>query len=106
MRLILAITILFIASAAWAVSVPQHVPPQVREEFTTVEAIKFREAQGTSSPPSIPKSWRLISVSTGEKTNSNNLWFQDADGAIYLLQGFTSQNKFFIHENVYKIPTK
>jgi hypothetical protein len=78
----------------------------VLEEFTSVEAIKLRDAQGTSTPPSIPKSWKLISVSNGEKSNSNNLWFQDNDGSVYLLQGFTSKSKYFIHENVYKIPAK
>jgi len=107
MRLFLSITLfLFTTPVAWAVSVPPHVPPVVLEEFTSVEAIKFHDAQGTNTPASIPKSWKLISVSTGEKSNSNNLWFQDADGSIYLLQGFTSQNKFFIHENLYKIPAK
>ena len=107
MRLFLSIAIsLFTTSGAWAVSVPPHVPPTVLEEFTAVEAIKFRDAQGAANPTSIPKSWKLISVSTGEKSNSSNLWFQETDGSIYLLQGFTSQNKFFIHENVYKIPAK
>jgi hypothetical protein len=78
----------------------------VLEEFISLEAVKFRDYQGTNTLPSIPKSWKLISVSNGEKSNSNNLWFQDPNGSIYLLQGFTSQNKFFIHENVYKIPAR
>ena len=107
MRLFIIIIIsLFTTPVAWAVSYPPHVPPAVLEEFTSVETIKFRDAQGTSPTPAIPKSWKLISVSSGEKANSNNLWFQDTDGSVYLLQGFTSQNKFFIHENVYKIPAK
>jgi hypothetical protein len=107
MRLFLVIsTFLFTTSAAWAVSVPPHVPPVALEEFTSVEAIKFRDAKGTNPPTSIPKSWKLISVSEGEKTNSSNLWFQDSDGSVFLLQGFTAQNKFYIHENVYKIPAK
>ena len=107
MRLaIIIITYLFVTPAAWAVSYPPHVPVAGLEEFTSVEAIKFRDAQGASTLPPIPKSWKLISVSNGEKTNSSNLWFQDTDGSVYLLQGFSSQNKFFIHENVYKIPAK
>ena len=107
MRLFLAITmIVFITPFAWATSYPLPAPPPVPEEFTSVESIKFRDSHGTNTPPSIPKSWKLISVSNGEKTNFNNLWFQDSNGSIYLLQGFTSQNKFFIHENVYKIPAK
>ena len=107
MRLSLIIILsLFTAPVAWAVSVPPHVPPAVLEEFTSIEAFKFRDAQGASNSPSIPKSWKLISVSNGEKSNSTNLWFQDTDGSVYLLQGFASQNKFFIHENAYKIPAK
>ena len=107
MRLsLIIITFLFITPVAWAASYPPHVPAAGLEEFTSVEAIKFRDAQGTSTPPPIPKSWKLISVSNGEKSNSSNLWFQDTDGSVYLLQGFSSQNKFFIHENVYKIPAK
>lgn len=106
-RSLLIIIPLFTTSLAWGVSVPPHSPPPVaHEELISVDSIKFRDAQGTSTPPSIPKSWKFISVSTGEKSNSNNLWFQDTDGSVYLLQGFSSQNKFFIHENVYKIPAK
>jgi hypothetical protein len=107
MRILLMITLfLFTAPVAWAVSVPPHVPPAVLEEFTSVESVKLHEILGTTPPPSIPKSWKLISVSAGEKSNSSNLWFQDSEGSVYLLQGFTSQNKFFIHENVYKFPAK
>ena len=105
MRLSIILIVLLIAPAAYAVSYPVQFPKGL-EEFTTIEGIKFQDAHGTSNPPSIPKSWKLISVSSGEKSNSNNLWFQDADGSVYLLQGFTSQNKFFIHEHVYKIPAK
>ena len=106
MRLmIIIIALLLLAPAAYGVSYPVQVPKGL-EEFTTIEGIRFQDAQGTSTPPSIPKSWKLVSVSSGEKSNSNNLWFQDVDGTIYLLQGFMSQNKFFIHEHVYKIPAK
>jgi hypothetical protein len=93
------------ATTAHAVSYPVQFP-KGPEDFTTIEGIKFQDAHGTVNPPSIPKSWKLISVSTGEKSNSNNLWFQDTDGSVYLLQGFMSQNRFTIHENVYKIPAK
>lgn len=107
MRLFFVFTMFLLTThIAWAVSYPPHAPAAGLEEFTSVEAIKFRDAQGTSSTPPIPKSWKLISVSSGEKSNSSNLWFQDSDGSVYLLQGFTSQNKFFIHENTFKIPAK
>ena len=103
---LLTIMFLFTTPAAWAVSYPPHDPQAVLEEFTSVEAIKFRDAKGIGTTLPIPKSWKLISVSAGEKSNSSNLWFQDVDGSIYLMQGFMSQNKFFIHENVFKIPAK
>lgn len=107
MRQVLAIlALLFTATVAWAVSYPPAQAPSVHEEFTSVEAFRFRDVQGTSLPPAIPKSWKLIGASNGEKSNSNNLWFQDTDGSVYLLQGFTSNNKFYIHENVHKIPAK
>ena len=93
------------ATAAQAVSYPVQFPKGL-EEFTTIEPIKFQEAHGTINPPSIPKSWKLIGVSSGEKSNSNNLWFQDADGSVYLVQGSVLQNRFIIHEQVYKIPAR
>ena len=105
MRLSIILACLLISATAHAVSYSVQLPKGL-EEFTTIEGIKFQDAHGTVSPPSIPKSWKLISVSTGEKSNSNNLWFQDTDGSVYLIQGFTSQNRFIIHEHVYKIPAK
>lgn len=105
MKRTIILIVLLIAPTAHAVSYPVQFPKGL-EEFTTIEGIKFQDAHGTVNPPSIPKSWKLISVSGGEKSNANNLWFQDADGSVYLLQGFTSRNKFFIHEHVYKIPAK
>ena len=107
MRLtLIIITFLITTPVAWAVSYTPHEPQAVPEEFSSVEAIKFRDAKGVNTTLPIPKSWKLIGVSTGEKANSSNLWFQDSDGSVYLLQGFMSQNKLFIHENVYKIPAK
>jgi len=107
MRLFLAISmIVFITRLAGATSYPLPVPSPVLEEFISVEAVKFRDIQGTNKPPFIPKSWKLISVSNGEKSNSSNLWFQDPNGSVYLLQGFTSQNKFVLHENMYRIPAR
>ena len=105
MKLLFTLVALVITTTAYAVSYPVQFPKGL-EEFTAIEGIKFQDAHGTSNPPSIPKSWKLISVSSGEKSNSNNLWFQDTDGSVYLLQGFTSQNRFIIHEHVYKIPAK
>jgi len=107
MRLLLAITmIVLITPLARATSYPLPVPPPVPEEFISLEAVKFRDVQGTNNSPAIPKSWKLISVSNGEKSNSSNLWFQDTNGSVYLLQGFTLQNKFILHDSMYRIPAK
>jgi len=108
MRLLLVIItmIVFGNPVAWATSYPLSVPPPVREEFISVEAVKIRDVHGTNNFPAIPKSWKLISVSNGEKSNSSNLWFQDPNGSVYLLQGFTLQNKFILNENMYRIPAK
>jgi hypothetical protein len=105
MRLSIILAALLITTSAQAVSYPVQFPKSL-EESNTNEGIKVKDAHGTSNPPSILKSWKLISVSNGEKSNSSNLWFQDADGSVYLLQGYTSQNSFIIHEHVYKIPAK
>jgi hypothetical protein len=105
MRLSIILAALLITATANATSYPVQFPKGL-EEFTAIEGIRFKDAQGTGNLPSIPKSWKLISVSSGEKPNSNNLWFQDAEGSVYLLQGFTSQNRFIIQEHVYKIPAK
>src|SRR5437870_3069630 len=45
----------------------------------------------------IPKDWRFVGVSNGEKTNSNNLWFEAKDGTIYVIRGFTSGGTFSVH---------
>ena len=39
--------------------------------------------------PTIPKTWRFIGVSNGEKSNTNTLWFQDKGGDIYMLESYT-----------------
>jgi hypothetical protein len=105
MKLSIILAALLITTSAQAVSYPVQFPKNL-DESTTIEGIKVKDAHGTSTPPSIPKSWKLISVSNGEKPNATNLWFQDADSSVYLIQGFMSPNGFNIHELVYKIPAK
>jgi len=69
-----------------------------------IREIRFDESMGGGKPtPKIPKSWRLVGVSNGENMNCNNLWFQDTDGNIYLVQGFVSNGKFILQESVGKI---
>jgi hypothetical protein len=70
----------------------------------TIGEIRFDESMGEKKPtPTLPSAWRFIGVSNGEKENSNNLWFQDKDGSIYLVEGFTTATQFIIRENIQKL---
>lgn len=107
MKLSIILALLLSASLACAVSYsPSQSEKPLEEAVVALESSRMKEFLGANSLPAIPKSWKLISVSNGEKSNSSNLWFQAEDGSFYLLQGFTSQNKFMLHEHVYKIPAK
>jgi len=107
MRLPLIFALLLVTSTAQAVS---YSPELLREHEATPQAVeeaKLKESLGVVISPPIPKSWKLVSVTGGAEPNSHNLWFQDGDGSVYLMQGVMSQNKLtFIHENVYKIPAQ
>ncbi len=76
------------------------------EKNPTLEKIKLEDVNGSSKPLSIPKTWKLVSVSENSKTNYCNLWFQDANGSVYLLQEYTSRNQINIRPYVYTIPAK
>jgi hypothetical protein len=70
----------------------------------TIGKIRFDESMGEKKPtPAIPNGWRFIGVSNGEKSNSNNLWFQDKDGSIYVVQGFTTGRQFILREDIQKL---
>lgn len=68
--------------------------------FTVLE-IRFDESLGNKRPtPVIPKGWKFVGVSNGEKINSNNLWFQDQTGNIYVVRGFTSGRQFILDDYI------
>ena len=70
----------------------------------TIAEIRFDESMGEKKPtPKLPSTWRFIGVSNGEKANSNNLWFQDKDGSIYVVQGFTTHGEFIVPETIQKL---
>lgn len=80
------------------------VGAQVNTNTFRVQDIRYDESMGTKLPlPTFPKSWKLISVSNGEKGNTNTLWFQAADGNIYMMSGFTTYGKFIIDNAVGKL---
>lgn len=73
------------------------------EGFSIYE-IRFDESMvHKRALPTIPKGWRLVGVSNGEKINSNNLWFQDQGGNIYLVRGFNTESQFILQDNVHKL---
>jgi hypothetical protein len=107
MRLAIISALLCSASLVGSVSypLPQSTKPH-EEGGMGVEGVRTQELLGSGSLSAIPKTWRLIGVSSGEKPNVSNLWFQAEDGSVYLLQGGISQNRFVFHDQVYKIPAK
>ena len=98
---------LFAASTAGATSYPPSQVFEIKEEATVeMERLYLHRLVGPGGPLAIPKSWRLISVSSGDKANSSNLWFQADDGSVYVVQGFASPNRFDLQGQVFKIPAR
>lgn len=58
------------------------------EGFKT-EGVRFDESVSRRPTPKIPKTWRLVGISTSSRMNGFHLWFQDKDGNIYVVQGVT-----------------
>ncbi len=86
-----------------AKAAPPTVAEPVLEGFTIHQA-RFDESGGEKRPtPHIPKTWKLVGVSNGEKLNSNNLWFQDVAGTIYRVEGFNTVGKFIFRSEIYRL---
>jgi len=76
-------------AAAWAAG--QAAPPAL--QGFSIREVRFDESvsgEGSRPLPIIPRSWRFVGVSNGAETNANILWFQDRDGQIYGVSGFTA----------------
>jgi hypothetical protein len=94
--LILAVSIPAAAQAPEQTRPPHAAAENVLTEhgFAAPVDIRFDESLGNQMPtPRLPKDWRFVGVSNGVRTNSNNLWFQDSSGNIYLIQGSNSPTK-------------
>ncbi|BCS52479.1 hypothetical protein [Geobacter sp. SVR] len=104
--MIIILACLVLVPMARGVSFPPPVPPPVVDERTAMETLKLHDLMTAHIPPSIPRSWKLISVTSGDRANTCNLWFQDVNGSIYLLQGVFTQNKLVINETVHTIPVR
>jgi hypothetical protein len=70
--------------------------------FTVVD-IHFDESVDKNKPlPKIPASWHFVGVSN-YRGNGSNLWFQDKDGNIFLISGFTDDfGEFVANETIRK----
>ena len=88
-----------IASTLWIVQ-------ELRAQQSALEGfgiyqVRFDESTGGKQPtPVIPNSWKFVGVSNGGKINSSSLWFQDSEGNIYRVTGFSSDYSGFILENI------
>ena len=78
-----------------SVAIPEGFYPDTRE-------VGFEDIRGAAKKPpaSIPKAWRFVGVSNGEKPNSNILWFQDAGGNIYLVRGASVDQDFVLAQRI------
>jgi hypothetical protein len=78
-----------VVAVTWAAAQAEAPAPQ----GFSIREVRFDESEsgkGSKPLPIIPRSWRFVGVSNGEKVNSNILWFQDRDGHIYGVSGFTT----------------
>jgi hypothetical protein len=49
--------------------------------------IRFDESMGEKhDTPKVPKSWAFVGVTKGRAINTNNLFFRDKDGNIFIVQ--------------------
>jgi len=68
--------------------------------------VKFDGSPGKGQPtPRVPSGWRLVSTSGGRAPNETNLWFQDASGSVFMVQGFKDPNsrEFLVYHYVNEI---
>jgi hypothetical protein len=100
------VTALLYENSATAQPADGQVPTKELAGFT-IKQVRFDESMGTKKPtPQIPKSWRFIAVSNGQGTNSNNVWFQDEDGTIYIVRGFSDGDDFILRQSLQKLEVK
>lgn len=107
-RMILAAVVVMMASGACASEEtvkPLAIPGL--SGLADIEAIKANRSMFSSNKPvTVPKSWKFIGVSNGEKQNGNNLWFQDVDGNIYLIDGYMDGKSFYLSGNIQRLEVK
>ncbi len=108
---LLVLGMVVIAGSAWAgegksMSIPGMSGLDISGEFFSVAIRTVYDEQDKRPPITIPKKWKLVSVSNGESAGFNNLWFQDTDGTVYLLHGYIKNGQFTMDKTVQKIIAK
>lgn len=63
----------------------------------------YVDQKGSSPVAMIPKDWKFVGVSNGEKINSNHLWFEGQDGQVYMVSGFSTEGVFLVKQKVYRL---
>jgi hypothetical protein len=102
-----AIAAAVVISGAIGFALRGHAQATDTLEGFSISEVRFDESTGTQKPtPRLPRQWKFIGVSNGQKLNENNLWFQSEDGAIYVVQGFTVGGKFIMHPEIGRIEPK
>ena len=106
-KMILSTVMVLAATAAYAADETGKAAIPGLTGLEKIEPIKANTSMFSSNKPvTLPKGWRFIGVSNGEKINSNNLWFQDADGNIFLISGYNDGSKFYLSGNIQTLEAK
>jgi hypothetical protein len=93
----LVILLLFLSSTA------------IAEEINVQGFLKIEDVKSSRPDlpkPVIPKDWKFMGVSNGARQNSNNLWFQDKEGNIFMLQGDSDGLSFILKPIISRISVK
>lgn len=103
----LAIFVAFALVSGDAASQTKPAPQRPEGFYNEISEIRFDESLGKKkATPVLPKSWRFVGVSNGDKRNANHLWFQDPAGNIYLVKGFADDSGFTLNEQIQVLRAK
>ena len=94
------------AIAATLLRVPAARAAQGQKDLDgfRIGEVRFDESVGgRQATPQIPKAWKFMGAGPGSAINGCTLWFQGADGSMYVLKGFTDNETFILRSSVQKL---